>query len=217
MPSENAPSSIGNHMMALQLRKTSATINIMTFDPKIYKTIVFVRHGQYEKDPERLTSLGKAQAHLASQVVRDLKPHRLYSSTMPRAIETASYIEKQCQMKAIKRDMFREGILPGLEAVTKTDKAARETMKKNQIHADKAFDFLFKAPRSGATTHVVVAHGNVIRYWVCKALGIDHKKWVKMDLQQGSLTTVRVDKEGNAVLLGFADIGHVPLEQRTYI
>ncbi|WP_374076118.1 histidine phosphatase family protein [Bdellovibrio bacteriovorus] len=197
--------------------KTSATINNMDLEPKIYKTIVFVRHAQYEKDPERLTALGRAQAHLVSQVVRDLKPQKLYSSTMPRALETAAFIEKQCAITSLKRDFFREGILPGLEKVTKTDKASRVAMKENKERADQAYDFLFKAPKSGVSTHVVVAHGNVIRYWVCKALGVDSKKWIQMDLQQCSITTIRVDKKGDAVLLGFADIGHIPFEQRTYI
>lgn len=90
-------------------------------------------------------------------------------------------------------------------------------MKENKARADQAYDFLFKAPKNGVSTHIVVAHGNVIRYWVCKALGVDPKKWIQMDLQQCSITTIRVDKSGDAVLLGFADIGHIPLEQRTYI
>lgn len=190
----------------------------MPLEPKIFKKIIFVRHGQYTSEPkEMLTEKGRMQANLVAQIVKELKPDKLFASTMPRAIETAAFIEEVCQITAQKKDIFREGILPGLERVTKVTKAHHAVMKANKLKADKAFEFLFKAPKKSTSTHVVVAHGNVIRYWVCKALGIDPKKWVQMDLQQCSVTTVRLDKSGNAVLLGFADIGHIPAQHRTYI
>lgn len=189
-----------------------------TLDPKIYKTIVFVRHGQYTSEPtEKLTEKGRAQAKLAAKVIKEINPDKLFASTMPRAIETATYIESECGMKAVQKDFLREGILPGLESVTKLTKAHHVVMKANKLKADKAYEFLFKAPKKSKSSVVVVAHGNVIRYWVCKALGIDPKKWVKMDLEQCSITTIRVDNKGYTTLLGFADMGHIPRGQRTYL
>lgn len=187
-------------------------------DQKIYKKIIFVRHGQYTSEPnEVLTERGRYQAQIAAKVVKELKPDKLFASTMPRAIETAAYIEKECALKTLQKDFFREGILPGLEKVTKVKKAHHVAMKANKVKADKAYEFLFKAPKKSKSTVVVVAHGNVIRYWVCKALGIDPKKWVHMDLEQCSITTIRIDNKGFTTLLGFADVGHIPLKHRTYI
>ena len=90
-------------------------------------------------------------------------------------------------------------------------------MKIAKKNSDLAFKTLFKAPQKGQTTEVVVAHGNVIRHWVCKALNIPENRWLKMDVSHTSLTGIRISRKGNIVLLGFADTGHLPLKMRTYI
>lgn len=198
----------------------------MEFKPKIYRTIVFVRHGQYKKGPEKLTPLGRQQSKLVAKALKPLPASRLFCSTMPRAIETAHIVGAQVKLKPTAKGFFREGCLPGtigfFEALTKKSSKSekleiKRKMKAAKINADTAFKFLFKRPKSGQTYEIVVAHGNVIRHWVCKALKIDQTKWRSMDVSHTSITTIRIDKKGNFVLLGFSDNGHLPYAMRTYV
>ncbi|WP_374027272.1 histidine phosphatase family protein [Bdellovibrio bacteriovorus] len=198
----------------------------MEFEPKVFRTVVFVRHGQYSSNPEELTALGRKQAKQTAKALRGLKPSKLHCSTMPRAIETAAIIGQELGLKARANDIFREGLLPGTIAFNnfvttgKTPAQVKEHFAKAKLaqkQADSAFSELFKAPVRGQNVEVVVAHGNVIRYWVCKALDIPEEKWLKMDVSHTSLTTIRVSKNGNIILLGFSDTGHLPLKLRTYV
>jgi serine/threonine-protein phosphatase PGAM5 len=198
----------------------------MDFEPKVYRTIVFVRHGQYQKGPERLTALGRRQAGLVAKAIKPLKPAKLFCSTMPRAKETAKIIGAQAKLKSNAKGFFREGLLPGTigfyEKLTKKSSRSekletKRKMKVAKVNADAAFKFLFRPPKTGQTCEIVVAHGNVIRHWVCKALKIDQAKWLSMDVSHTSLTTIRVDKNGKFVLLGFSDNGHLPHKMRTYV
>ncbi len=198
----------------------------MDFEPKVYRTIVFVRHGQYKKGPETLTPLGRRQTRIVAKAIKPLRPAKLFCSTMPRAKETAKIIGAQVKLKSHSKGFFREGLLPGTvgfyEQLTKKSSKSeklkiKRKMKAAKINADAAFKFLFRPPKTGQTFEVVVAHGNVIRHWVCKALKIDQAKWLSMDVSHTSLTTIRIDKKGNLVLLGFSDNGHLPHKMRTYV
>ena len=198
----------------------------MEFEPKVFRTIVFVRHGQYSSDPEKLTRLGRKQANMAAKAIAFLRPSKIHCSTMPRAIETASIIGQHTGLKFKTKDIFREGLLPGTigfnQLMTKGMSPAKkkESLAKLKVarkNADVAFKTVFKIPRKVQDTEVVVAHGNVIRHWVCKALDISDKNWLKMDVSHASLTTVRVSKSGHFTLLGFSDKGHLPLKMRTYV
>ncbi|WP_413287475.1 histidine phosphatase family protein [Bdellovibrio sp. HCB337] len=198
----------------------------MELDPKVYRKIIFIRHGQYSSTPEQLTRLGRQQAQWTAKAVALLKPSKIHCSSMPRAIETANIISEKTGLQFKPSDLFREGKLPGTvdfhKAITKgmTAKEKKEMMAKIKLakkNADLAFKKLFKKPQRGQTTEIVVAHGNVIRHWVCKALGIPEENWLKMDVSHTSLTTITISKKGNFVLLGFADTGHLPVSARTYV
>ncbi|WP_413581576.1 histidine phosphatase family protein [Bdellovibrio sp. HCB288] len=198
----------------------------MEFDPRVFRTVIFIRHGQYSSEPEKLTKLGSKQAHLTAKAVASLSPSKVHCSTMPRAMETASIIAAHAGLKFKASDMFREGFLPGTvgfnqlvseKMSAKEKKAFFAKAKAARATADLAFDSLFKPPQRGQNTELVVAHGNVIRHWVCKALDIPSDRWLKMDVAHASLTTIRISKNGNICLLGFADTGHLPLKLRTYV
>jgi len=171
---------------------------------KSYRTIIFVRHGQAQYDPEKLTPLGRQQAELAARCIEPLKPSKLYSSTMPRARETAGIIGAKIELKPLSKRFFSEGFLPGTQGFfEELDKKCsraerlkiREKARAAQLLRDRAFEFIFKVPKVGQSCEVVVAHGNVIRHWVCKSLGIDpESNWKAFDVMNASLTAVRIDQ-----------------------
>ena len=56
----------------------------------------------------------------------------------------------------------------------------------------------------------MVAHGNVIRYLVTKALGVDTTAWLEMSVHNASLTVIRVQADGRFKVIAVGDTGHLP-------
>jgi serine/threonine-protein phosphatase PGAM5 len=189
------------------------------------KTLVLVRHGQYlrktDDSAECLTTLGRKQARLAGKRLKEYKFDKIHCSTMPRAIETAAIICKE--MGVTKRPMQTDNLcecVPGFPAhlrkkYGRTDEAI---LKKHQRQADRAFKTLFTKPNRN-TTELLVCHGNIIRYLVCKTLGIDTLTWMKMDIQQCGISVIKISTTGDygRVLITHNDVGHIPADQRTFI
>lgn len=66
------------------------------------------------------------------------------------------------------------------------------------------------------TYELVVCHGNVIRYFVCRALQFPPEAWIHFATYNCGLTHIAIRSSGVVSLLGFGDIGHLNLEQVTY-
>lgn len=189
------------------------------------KTLVLVRHGQYsaktETSEESLTALGRKQARLAGKRLKEYKFDKIHCSTMPRAIETTKIIcgEMRVTKKALQTDNLREcvpGFPPHLRKKHgKTDVAL---LNAHQRQADRAYNSLFKTSRKD-TTELLICHGNIIRYLVCKTLGIDTLTWVKMDIQQCGISVIQIRSKGShrRVLITHNDVGHIPKKDRTFL
>lgn len=170
---------------------------------------------------ERLTTLGRKQAMLAGKRLRDEKVDRIVHSTMPRAAETAGIIRAQLGFqKALETtDTLRECV-PGFP------KAARKKYGYNDIkkltsdkaQADRAFKKYFRLPKKD-TVEVLVCHGNIIRYLVCKTLRIDLEAWLKMDIQQCGITVIHLKSKGinRHQLISHNDVGHIKKRDRTFL
>jgi serine/threonine-protein phosphatase PGAM5 len=75
---------------------------------------------------------------------------------------------------------------------------------------DKVFAERF-IPAHGAEAHdLLVCHGNVIRYLITKALGVDSKAWLEMSVGHASITQIRVEADGSYKLISAGDVGHLP-------
>lgn len=199
----------------------------MSFEPKVSRTLVFVRHGQYAKNPEQLTILGAEQARLTATTLSELEIDKISCSTMPRALQTASIIAKKLGLDVTENELLRETSLPAPPFYFKGDwipdrsregiAQLKKRMLGNKKRADQAFDQLFKRPSRGRSTHLVVGHGNITAYWVTRALQMNTLHWLNLDILQCSITTLRVDDTGRIKLLGFSDVGHIPRSKRTYL
>lgn len=191
------------------------------------KTIILVRHGQYipksEKEVERLTSLGREQArYVGKRLKENQKIHRIYHSSMPRAIETAGIIKRQLGYKGHFEscEHLRECV-PGFPKNLRkkfgfTDEGR---LIKDQAQAERAFKKYFKLQRSGDVTEVLVCHGNIIRYLICRLLQIDSLTWRQMDIQQCAISVVELRSKGfnKKTLISHNDVGHIPKAKRTFI
>lgn len=189
--------------------------------PKATRNILLIRHSQYNlsgsSDRERfLTPLGREQAELTGQrlAALGLKYDLLIHSSMTRATETAHIISKHLPgVDLVSCDLLREGApiepVPPVthwkpDAVQYHEDGARiEAAFRRYIHrAD---------PKQKEDSYeIIVCHANVIRYFVCRALQFPPEGWLRMGLNNGSITWLTIRPSGRVALRTLGDSGFMP-------
>lgn len=192
--------------------------------PSPVHTLVLVRHGNYTPDPSaderlgpHLSPIGVAQAHLAANALAALpRFDGLYASPVQRARDTAAVIGKDDfpDRKFEVVDDLAECTPPTpLGDVAKTEKPADMAACKAQL--DRVYARFFTAANGQDRRDLLVCHGNVIRYLVTRALGVDTGAWLAMSIENASITTIRIDAKGRAHVIAVGDVGHIPPAMRT--
>ena len=190
------------------------------------RTIYLIRHGEYDSDDERdpdlgtaLVPLGVAQARLAGARLRGLPVEfsSLYSSTMTRARETALVIGEEFPDLELQTSTLIRECTPTTwrqDIMAEEDPADVEACEQN---LEKAYSVYFKPSPEADRHDLIVCHGNVIRYFVTKVLGVDTESWLRMSIGNCSLTVVVIKADGSMKLLSYGDVGHIPpnLQTRT--
>lgn len=57
---------------------------------------------------------------------------------------------------------------------------------------------------------LIVAHGNLIRYLICRVLGASPRAWASMRINNCGLSEVVVESDGSLTLASYNDTGHLP-------
>ncbi|XP_061622541.1 serine/threonine-protein phosphatase PGAM5, mitochondrial isoform X1 [Phyllopteryx taeniolatus] len=194
--------------------------------PKATRNILLIRHSQYNlsgsSDKERvLTPLGREQAELTGHRLSalGLKYDVLIHSSMARATETAHIISKHLPgVELLSCDLLREGApiepVPPVthwkpDAVQYHEDGARiEAAFRRYIHrAD---------PKQKEDSYeIIVCHANVIRYFVCRALQFPPEGWLRMGLNNGSITWLTIRPSGRVALRTLGDAGFMPPDKLT--
>lgn len=188
------------------------------------RTIVLVRHGNYAADPAipenigpPLSPIGVAQARLAGAALMGLPVHfdHLYASPMQRARNTAAIIADDFPGRKFEviEDLAECTPPTSRTEATKDEKPADQIACKDKL--DRVFARFFKPAIAGDQADMLVCHGNVIRYLVTRALGIDTKAWLEMSVGHASITTIRIEADGRFKVIGVGDVGHIPANMRT--
>jgi serine/threonine-protein phosphatase PGAM5 len=187
------------------------------------RILYLVRHGHYYADRGtmkygKLTALGKRQSKRVGRRLASLDLHAVHHSDMLRAAETAGIIAGELGMAIpIKSSkLLREGVptvpCPWLPTLTRAE-ALRD-----RARMDAAYERYFKPPRHGQREELLVAHANIIRYFVSRAMGDSVVKWARVRLMQCSLTVIAVGPTpGRAMLMSFNDVGHLPQRMHTFL
>merc|ERR1712013_969523 len=63
---------------------------------------------------------------------------------------------------------------------------------------------------------LLVCHGNVIRYFVCRALQFPPEGWLRMSVANCGITWISIRPTGRVSLRGLGDVGHLPSDMITY-
>ncbi|KAG8011704.1 Serine/threonine-protein phosphatase PGAM5 [Nibea albiflora] len=195
--------------------------------PKATRNILLIRHSQYNlsgaSDKERiLTPLGREQAEFTGKrlAALGLKYDVLIHSSMARATETAHIISKHLpgRVELLSCDLLREGApiepVPPVthwkpDAVQYHEDGARiEAAFRRYIHrAD---------PKQKEDSYeIIVCHANVIRYFVCRALQFPPEGWLRMGLNNGSITWLTIRPSGRVALRTLGDAGFMPPDKLT--
>ncbi|XP_057686883.1 serine/threonine-protein phosphatase PGAM5, mitochondrial isoform X1 [Corythoichthys intestinalis] len=194
--------------------------------PKATRNILLIRHSQYNlsgsSDKERiLTPLGREQAELTGHRLSalGLKYDVLIHSSMARATETAHIISKHLPgVELLSCDLLREGApiepVPPVthwkpDAVQYHEDGARiEAAFRRYIHRAE--------PKQKEDSYeIIVCHANVIRYFVCRALQFPPEGWLRMGLNNGSITWLTIRPSGRVALRTLGDAGFMPPDKLT--
>ncbi|XP_036290242.1 serine/threonine-protein phosphatase PGAM5, mitochondrial isoform X1 [Pipistrellus kuhlii] len=194
---------------------------IDNYKAKATRHIFLIRHSQYHTDAPRekdrtLTPLGREQAELTGLRLASLglKFNKIVHSSMTRAVETTDIISKHLPgVCTVSTDLLREGapIEPDPpvshwkpEAVQYYEDGARiEAAFRNYIHrAD--------VKQQEDSYEIFICHANVIRYIVCRALQFPPEGWLRLSLNNGSITHLVVRPDGCVALRALGDTGFMP-------
>ncbi|KAK1806937.1 hypothetical protein P4O66_005420 [Electrophorus voltai] len=188
--------------------------------PTATRHIFLIRHSQYNlngnRDQEKtLTPLGREQAELTGQrlAALGLQYDVLIHSSMARATETANIISRY---------------LPGENRTVVTTQLPSELLTQtstitNQYHEDGArIEAAFRRyihraePKQKEDSYeIIVCHANVIRYFVCRALQFPPEGWLRLGLNNGSITWLTIRPSGRVALRALGDSGFMPPDKVT--
>jgi serine/threonine-protein phosphatase PGAM5 len=181
------------------------------------RTVYLIRHGAYVADPKAdpalgpgITPLGIAQARLVAVRLKGMPVHfdSMVSSTLTRARETAAVMHETLADVPLSASPLLSECTPPASGELHGSNVSEQAQCAQRLDSAAA---TFLVPAKGTERNdVLVAHGNVIRYLVMKALNVDSRTWPVMSVAHASVTILRVRPDGSMTVLGVGDIGHVP-------
>lgn len=183
------------------------------------RTLLLVRHGHYvaeaggdERTGMGLSPLGVAQARLLADRLAGWPQHidALQVSPLRRARETAAVIAESLPGSASRFDEDLAECTPPTRRseVTAAEKPA--DLRACEAQLERAFARYFGVREAQPATQLLVCHGNVIRWLVTRALGVDSQAWLEMSVGHASLTVIRVEADGRMKVISVGDVGHLP-------
>jgi serine/threonine-protein phosphatase PGAM5 len=182
--------------------------------PTYTRTIYLIRHGAYDMSEQKgdettaygLTPLGIAEARLVATRLRGLPVDftSLISSTLTRARQTADVINQS--LPQLKHET--DPLLVECRPRTEDDTSAQPNEDEKQL--DQAFAKYFVPGTAPGQCDILVCHGNVIRYLVMKALGVETQAWPNFNVAHCSMTVIQVNAQGRCSVMAVGDTGHIP-------
>lgn len=211
-------------VFAVLLLVTSLTLAAEPALSPAAHTIVLVRHGHYQPDPAAdpklgpgLSRLGITQARLVGARLARMSPRfdALYVSPLQRARDTAATIAGNFRGRPFAVvDDLAECTPPTRDSQVMAGEKP-ERLVACQAQLDRVFAKFFQPAVGKPRSELFVCHGNVIRYLVTRALGVDSKAWLAMSVGHASITRIRIEANGSIRVIAVGDVGHLPQNMLT--
>lgn len=197
--------------------------------------LILVRHGetQYNLEkraiglnPVELDDRGRRQAQRAAEALTSLAPIALYTSPLPRALETATIISQRLGIEVCPRDSLREANIGLLDGLTQDEMWQQypdfmqtwyrdastavmpggESILQVQERAWNTIEEIKDRHPDGNVA--VVSHSFTLLGLVCKLLGMPLSNFHRLRLNLASITQVEINQE-KATLVRYNDQCHL--------
>ena len=181
--------------------------------------LILIRHGETAWNKKgrfqghvgvNLNSRGFRQAQSIARTLKPIAPRIIYSSPLPRAMQTAQAISLAYSTSIIRLDELKELNLGKLDGLTANELQAQypefhqfwdkdpsrvhmpagESLQQLQTRAWRAIDGIRKG--HSEDTAVVVSHNFTITCIVCRVLGMPLSRLHRIRLDLGSFTTIQL-------------------------
>lgn len=192
--------------------------------PEGIRFVTLIRHGAYDRVESAddrvangLSALGRQQSRLLAKRLAGLpvKPRLLVTSDLARARETADVIGSALSIRPEQDTLLAEctppSSRPGLD-----QKQDPKEMAACLANLEAAWAKYFQASPERDTHDILVCHGNVIRWFVSRALANDVRHWTSLDIANASVTVIAVRPDGTTRLVLYSDVGHLPVDKQTW-
>lgn len=189
------------------------------------RVIYLVRHGQEDREnrPDELggnlTTVGMAQAQSTAEHLRYTAFDAIYVSTLRRALETADLIALYHPNVPLEKTADLVECVPSIPAMLLD---VVKDMSMEQIAAEQqriaaAFSRFF-VPVTGEddVQDLIICHGNLIRYFVCRVLDAPLDMWVNLEIANCGISRVEVRPNGRLVLVTHNEHYHIPPKYHSY-
>ena len=188
------------------------------------RDMILVRHGQYITTGDRvgeLTPLGEEQAVKTGERLRELLKGRtvrcIYHSDMIRAKQTARLIAKSFPGIELRSTLLLAEAIPAVPDPVSA--SCPPFIPEEGVRLEKAFRSFFARPIGEGTNEsvdILVGHGNCFRFFVCRAMQIDPRFWLRMAIYNCGISWIELDMSGKVSVRNVGDVGHLPVDKISY-
>ncbi|HLV81982.1 MAG TPA: histidine phosphatase family protein [Chthonomonadaceae bacterium] len=189
------------------------------------RVLYLIRHGRYDTAYTAddlggsLTDAGRMQALLTARQLSALPIRAIHYSTLRRAAETADIlaacfpgVEKHPSSLLWECVPYLPELLPELFA-----HISKDVLRKHERQARLAFKTFFQPVRDADRHEILVSHGNLLRYFICRANGQPPRAWNRTDIHECSLSQVLISPRGRMKVVAYDQINHLPAPLQSYL
>ncbi|MGE5178547.1 MAG: histidine phosphatase family protein [Bacteroidota bacterium] len=186
--------------------------------------LYLVRHGVYDPDPtvtndslgNGLNALGHEQAKLigARLAALPIRFHRLVSSGLLRAVQTADDMAVLMKMKPVRDAVLNECTPTSADSSIMAGEKPEDVALCDSLRVVQWQRYFTPTPERD-TYDVLVCHGNIIRWTFLRACGGDTTAWASLRIWHASLTIIAVRPDGSIRPIMYSDVEHIPPSKRT--
>lgn len=190
------------------------------------RLIYLLRHGQEDRDGRfdelggSLSAIGIAQAQATADYLQYIAFDAIYTSTLRRADETVDLIAAYHPSVSVEKTAELWESVPAIPAMlqNRVKELPPEQILAEQQRIAAAFDrFFIPTPGQEDAQDLIVCHGNLIRYFVCRVLEAPLEMWVNLEIANCGITRVEVRPNGRLVLVTHNEHQHIPEKYQTNI
>jgi len=189
-----------------------------------------------------LSLLGWKQAHLTARRLASLKIDVIHTSSLRRTMETARIIALEFSDIPIRPSPLLWECIPAIPEYAMEWHRAHPNADTDSMRvppeitpwvglwtsdtdlkeieagfeqAKAAWEKYFVPSRGKDRNDVLVCHGNLMRYFVMRALMVPPESWQNTYIYNCGITEIMVESDGSIILLSHNDNGHLPDDMKT--